>query len=145
MFKAIFKSFVASTFYIYIYILHQIFSPVRNCSKYNTWSNKPWLKLGNILGYLARLIFPNQSNPFGQYDKSLRLNLNSRLRAYINCNRGRNMIFYIISTDKYLCIFFSVRWQLLLIYYKFKIVCPVVQSSFVLCFLFASWNKHYVH
>ena len=55
------------------------------------------------------------------------------------------MIFYIISTEKYLCIFFSVRWQLLLIYYKFKIMCPVVQSSFVLCFLFASWNKHYVH
>ena len=131
--------------FIYIYILHQIFSPVRNCSKYNTWSNKPWLKLGNILGYLARLIFPNQSNPFGQYDKSLRLNLNSRWRAYLNCNRGRNMIFYIISTEKYLCIFFSVRWQLLLIYYKFKIMCPVVQSSFVLYFLFASWNKHYVH
>ena len=109
------------------------------------WSNKPWLKLGNILGYLARLIFPNQSNPFGQYDKSLRLNLNSRWRAYINCNRGRNMIFYIISTDKYPCIFFSVRWKLLLTYCKFKIMCPVVQSSFVLCSLFASWNKHYVH
>ena len=100
------------------------------------WSNKPWLKLGNILGYLARLIFPNQSNPFGQYDKSLRLNLNSRLRAYINCNRGRNMIFYIISTDKYPCIFFSVRWKLLLTYCKFKIMCPVVQSNFVLCSLF---------
>ena len=100
------------------------------------WSNKPRLKLGNILGYLARLIFPNQSNPFGQYDKSLRLNLNSRLRAYINCNRGRNMIFYIISTDKYPCIFFSVRWKLLLTYCKFKIMCPVVQSNFVLCSLF---------
>ena len=46
------------------------------------------------------------------------------------------MIFYIISTDKYPCIFFSVRWKLLLTYCKFKIMCPVVQSNFVLCSLF---------
>ena len=83
MFKAILKSFVVNIFFIHILhqiflhtyrslhknwelfniITHQFFLPARNFSKYIMWSNMPWLKLGNILGYIAQLIFLNLQIP----------------------------------------------------------------------------------
>ena len=45
------ETVLSAVIYIYIFIIHQIFSLARDWSKHVTWANIPQLKVGNIRGY----------------------------------------------------------------------------------------------